>query len=117
MNGFTIKPKGPFCVRSQLLDFHFDSIRRISGSTSGHGGKSAGMSATDPTFYRSPGAAGAAAPEQLAYVVAFDPAGHAKDALPVVDGDSTPSPPGLALGWSQLPTAGTELHHFGCSAG
>ena len=34
------------------------------------------MPATDPTFYRSPGAAVAAAPEQLAYVVAFDPAGQ-----------------------------------------
>ena len=46
------------------------------------------MAATDPTFYRSPGAAIAAAPEQLAYVVAFDPAGQAKDALAVVDCDS-----------------------------
>jgi len=35
---------------------------------------------TDPTFYRSPGAAIAAPPEQLAYVAAFDPAGQAKDA-------------------------------------
>jgi methanethiol oxidase len=43
------------------------------------------MPATDPTFYRSPRAAVAAAPEQLAYVVAFDPVGQAKDALAVVD--------------------------------
>ena len=43
------------------------------------------MPATDPTFYRTPGAAVAAAPEQLAYVVAFDPAGRVKDALAVVD--------------------------------
>ena len=34
------------------------------------------MAATDPTFYRSPGAAVSGAPEQLAYVVAFDPAGQ-----------------------------------------
>ena len=34
------------------------------------------MTATDPTFYRSPGAAVAAAPEQLAYVAAFDPVGQ-----------------------------------------
>ena len=45
------------------------------------------MPATDPTFYRTPGAAVAAAPEQLAYVAAFDPAGRAKDALAVVDCD------------------------------
>ena len=31
------------------------------------------MPATDPTFYRTPGAAVAAAPEELAYVAAFDP--------------------------------------------
>ena len=49
------------------------------------------MAATDPTFYRSPGAAIAAAPEQLAYVAAFDPAGQQKDAIAVVDCD--PSSP------------------------
>jgi len=36
---------------------------------------------SDPTFYRSPGAAMAAAPVSLAYVAAFDPAGRAKDAM------------------------------------
>ena len=45
------------------------------------------MPATDPTFYRTPGAAVAAAPEQLAYVAAFDPAGRVKDAIAVVDCD------------------------------
>jgi len=38
---------------------------------------------TDPTFYRSPGAAIAAPPERLAYVAAFDPAGRVKDAMTV----------------------------------
>ena len=74
------------------------------------------MAATDPTFYRSPGAAIAAAPEQLAYVVAFDPAGQAKDALAVVDCDLTSSSYGRVVGWSELPTAGNELHHFGWNA-
>src|SRR6201991_358502 len=74
------------------------------------------MAATDPTFYRNPGAATAATPEQLAYVVAFDPAGQAKDALAVVDCDSASSDYGKVVGWSELPTAGNELHHFGWNA-
>src|SRR5260370_17325917 len=74
------------------------------------------MAATDPTFYRSPGAAVAAAPEQLAYVVAFDPAGQAKDALAVVDCDPASSSYGRVVGWSELPTAGNELHHFAWNA-
>ena len=44
--------------------------------------------ATDPTFYRSPAAAIAAPPEQLAYVAAFDPAGKQRDAMTVVDCDA-----------------------------
>ena len=39
------------------------------------------MLPADPTFYRSPAAAVAAAPEQLAYVAAFDPIGHKNDAI------------------------------------
>ena len=74
------------------------------------------MTATDPTFYRSPGAAVAAAPEQLAYVAAFDPAGQKKDALAVVDCDPNSSTYGGVVGWSELPTAGNELHHFGWNA-
>jgi len=58
----------------------------------------------------------AAAPEQLAYVVAFDPAGQAKDALAVVDCDPKSSTYGGVVGWAELPTAGNELHHFGWSA-
>jgi selenium-binding protein 1 len=74
------------------------------------------MPATDPTFYRSPGAAVAAAPEQLAYVAAFDPAGRQNDALAVVDCDPGSSTYGGVVGWSELPTAGNELHHFGWNA-
>jgi methanethiol oxidase len=71
---------------------------------------------TDPTFYRSPKAAIAAPPEQLAYVAAFDPAGRANDALAVVDCDRSSSTYGGVVGWAELPTAGNELHHFGWSA-
>src|ERR1700758_5587709 len=74
------------------------------------------MPATDPTFYRTPGAAVAAAPEQLAYVAAFDPAGQAKDALAVVDCDPNSSTYSSVVGWAELPTAGNELHHFGWNA-
>jgi hypothetical protein len=59
------------------------------------------MPATDPTFYRSPGAAVAAAPEQLAYVAAFDPVGQANDALAVVDCDPNSSTYGGVVGWAE----------------
>src|SRR5215218_3558621 len=71
---------------------------------------------TDPTFYRSPGEAMAAPAEQLAYVAAFDPAGRAKDAMVVVDCDPGSATYGGVIGWSELPTAGNELHHFGWNA-
>jgi methanethiol oxidase len=74
------------------------------------------MNATDPTFYRSPVAAAAAAPEHIAYVAAFDPAGQMKDALAVVDCDPSSSTYGGVVGWAELPTAGNELHHFGWNA-
>ena len=74
------------------------------------------MPATDPTFYRTPGAAVAAAPEQLAYVAAFDPEGRAKDALAVVDCQPDSPGYGTVVGWAELPTAGNELHHFGWNA-
>jgi selenium-binding protein 1 len=74
------------------------------------------MPATDPTFYRTPHAAATAAPEELAYVAAFDPAGRAKDAIAVVDCDPGSSSFGSVVGWSELPTAGNELHHFGWNA-
>ena len=74
------------------------------------------MPATDPTFYRTPRAAATAAPEQLAYVAAFDPAGRVKDAIAVVDCDPGSSSYGGVVGWAELPTAGNELHHFGWNA-
>jgi selenium-binding protein 1 len=71
---------------------------------------------TDSTFYRSPGAAIAAPPERLAYVAAFDPAGRSNDAMTVIDCDPSSPDYGKVIGWSELPTAGNELHHFGWNA-
>ena len=71
---------------------------------------------TDPTFYRSPGDAIAAPPESLAYVAAFDPSSRAKDAIAVIDCDAASATFGRVVGWSELPTAGNELHHFGWNA-
>jgi methanethiol oxidase len=71
---------------------------------------------TDPTFYRSPAAAIAAPPEQLAYVAAFDPTGEQRDAMTVVDCDDGSPSYGEVVGWTELPTAGNELHHFGWNA-
>jgi len=74
------------------------------------------MPATDPTFYRTPGAAVTAAPEQLAYVAAYDPGGRANDALAVVDCAADSPSYGGVVGWAEMPTAGNELHHFGWNA-
>jgi methanethiol oxidase len=71
---------------------------------------------TDPTFYRTPGAAIAAPPERLAYVAAYDPAGKARDAMTAIDTDPSSADYGKVVGWSELPTAGNELHHFGWNA-
>ena len=71
---------------------------------------------TDPTFYRTPGEAIAAPPERLAYVAAFDPAGQTKDAITTIDTDPASPDYGRVVGWSELPTAGNELHHFGWNA-
>ena len=70
----------------------------------------------DPTFYRSPDAAIAAPPERLAYVVAFDPTGVERDAMTVLDCDADSSTYGEVVGWTDLPTGGNELHHFGWNA-
>jgi len=70
----------------------------------------------DPTFYRSPAAAVAAPPESLAYVAAFDPAGVQRDAMTVVDCDARSATYGQVVGWTDLPSAGNELHHFGWNA-
>jgi selenium-binding protein 1 len=72
--------------------------------------------APDTTFYRSPTAAISAPPERLAYVAAFDPAGHKRDAMCVIDCDAGSSTYGQVVGWTELPTAGNELHHFGWNA-
>jgi selenium-binding protein 1 len=75
------------------------------------------MSATqDPTFYRTPAEAIAAPPERLAYVAAYDPAGRVRDAMTVLDTDPSSPRYGQIVGWSELPTAGNELHHFGWNA-
>ena len=63
----------------------------------------------DPTFYRTPGDAIAAAPEALAYVAAFDPRGQAKDALTVLDCDSASATYGQVVVWSELPTGGNDI--------
>jgi methanethiol oxidase len=70
----------------------------------------------DPTFYRTPADAIAAPQERLAYVAAFDPARQVKDAIAVLDTDSSSPDYGRVVGWSELPTAGNELHHFGWNA-
>src|SRR5215813_12072576 len=57
---------------------------------------------TDPTFYRTPGDAIAAAPEALAYVAAYDPKGVAKDAIAVLDCDATSATYGKPVGWAAL---------------
>jgi selenium-binding protein 1 len=72
--------------------------------------------AMDPTFYRSPGAAIAAPREGLAYVAAFDPARERRDAMAVVDCDDGSGTFGQVVGWTELPTGGNELHHFGWNA-
>jgi len=71
---------------------------------------------TDPTFYRTPGEAIAAGPESLAYVAAYDPRGVAKDAIAVLDCEAASASYGKVVGWTELPTGGNELHHFGWNA-
>jgi methanethiol oxidase len=72
--------------------------------------------AMDPTFYRSPAEAIAAPPERLAYVVAFDRAAERPDALTVIDVEPSSARFGQVVGWTDLPTLGDELHHFGWNA-
>ena len=71
---------------------------------------------TDPTFYRTPAAAIAAPPEALAYVAAYDPTGTQHDAITVIDCDAASPTYGTVVGWSQMPSGGNELHHFGWNA-
>jgi methanethiol oxidase len=74
------------------------------------------MPPVDATFYRTPVAAMQAPAERLAYVAAFDPAGLRHDAMAVLDCDPASATYGQVVGWSELPTAGNELHHFGWNA-
>src|SRR5919108_4840764 len=71
---------------------------------------------TDPTFYRSPAEAIAGPTERLAYVAAYDPTGQARDAMTAIDTDPSSPDYGRVVGWSELPTTGNELHHFGWNA-
>jgi methanethiol oxidase len=73
-------------------------------------------SQVDPTFYRTPAEAIAAPPERLACVAAYDPTGQARDAITVLDTDPSSPDYGRVVGWSELPTGGNELHHFGWNA-
>jgi selenium-binding protein 1 len=70
----------------------------------------------DPTFYASPRDAAQAPPEKLAYVAAFDRAATRPDAIAVVDTDPDSGAYGRVVGWTDLPHAGDELHHFGWNA-
>ena len=70
----------------------------------------------DPTFYPSPRMAMKAPPENLAYVVAFDPDGKKPDAMTVVDTDPKSKSYAQIVGQTDMPVAGDELHHFGWNA-
>lgn len=71
---------------------------------------------SDSTFYRSAAEAAAAPIEKLAYLVAFDRAGMLPDALNVIDVDASSPEYGKVIGWTELPSRGDELHHFGWNA-
>ncbi|CAM02557.1 selenium-binding protein 1 [Saccharopolyspora erythraea NRRL 2338] len=71
---------------------------------------------TDPTFYRTPAEAIAAPAEKLAYVVAFDRGAQRPDALTAIGTDPESDGYGRVVGWTDLPTRGDELHHFGWNA-
>jgi selenium-binding protein 1 len=75
-----------------------------------------GGAGMDPTFYRSAAEAIAAPKEQLAYLVAFDRSGELPDALAVIDVDESSEQFGRVVSFTELPTRGDELHHFGWNA-
>ncbi|MEA2232193.1 MAG: methanethiol oxidase, partial [Solirubrobacteraceae bacterium] len=73
----------------------------------------------DPTFYPSPGLAGEAPREELAYVVTLNTAtnGNAQpDALTVVDLKRDSTSYGKQISRLEMPNVGDELHHFGWNA-
>jgi methanethiol oxidase len=70
----------------------------------------------DPTFYASPRDAAQGPPEKLAYVAAFSRPADSNDAIAVLDVDPGSDTYGSVVGWTELPYAGDELHHFGWNA-
>nr|MDQ3643577.1 selenium-binding family protein [Actinomycetota bacterium] len=70
----------------------------------------------DPTFYASPRDAVNAPAEKLAYVAAFDRSEHQPDAIAVLDVDPASATYGEAVGWTDMPYTGDELHHYGWNA-
>ena len=71
----------------------------------------------DPTFYPSPGMAGEAPPEELAYVTLLTTGDDgSKDALGVVDTDPGSPDYGRLVHALEFPNGGNELHHFGWNA-
>jgi methanethiol oxidase len=67
----------------------------------------------DPTFYPSPRDAVAGPAEELAYVAAFSPTAGVPDAIAVVDTDHASGSYGSVTGFTEMPSTGDELHHFG----
>jgi selenium-binding protein 1 len=71
----------------------------------------------DPTFYPSANDAISAPPETLAYVALLSATGDGiSDAVAVVDTDTSSPTYGSAVGRTDLPGSGDELHHFGWNA-
>ena len=72
----------------------------------------------DQTFYPSARMAMQAPPEQLGYVVTFNPtpANGKHDALCVLDLDPKSKTYSQVIGRAEVPNAGDELHHFGWNA-
>src|SRR3954452_1487499 len=70
----------------------------------------------DPSFYPSPRQAISAPAEKLAYLAAFDRSAQQPDAIAVLDVDPGSDRYGRVVGWTDLPYAGDELHHFGWNA-
>src|SRR5437870_13145717 len=70
----------------------------------------------DPTFYPSPRMAMEAPAEQLAYVVTLSTDGKRPDGICVLDVTPGSRSFGRALGRTDMPHIGDELHHFGWNA-
>ena len=70
----------------------------------------------DPTFYPTPADAMQAPAERLAYVALLGTDGTTRDALGVVDTDSSSPAFGQLVEQVEFPDAGNELHHLGWNA-